>query len=199
MKIFSKLRKIIFLSNLYFNKITNKPLKVVIGAGNTVFKGWLLTDIDFLDITDEENWSRYFKEGEISNILAEHVWEHLTREESKVSLENCFKFLKKDGNLRIAVPDGNFPNEQYINYVRPGGDGAGADDHKILYTYRSLGDELERAGFAVRLIEYFNESGQFVRQELDIEKGFVHRSYEYDKRNKDGINYTSIIIDGIKK
>lgn len=188
-----------FIVYLHYFKKKNIPLKLNIGAGGTKISGWLSTDINTLEITSAHNWELFFESNEISNILAEHVWEHLTKGESKKALDNCFKFLKKGGRLRIAVPDGNFPDKNYINYVQPDGCGPGSKDHKILYTYTSLRDELEDAGFEVQLIEYFDENGFFVKNEWSAEEGFVHRSFEFDKRNKKELKYTSLIVDGIKK
>ena len=131
--------------------------------------------------------------------MAEHVWEHLIIEDAKIGLENCYKYLKKGGRFRIAVPDGFHPDPDYINYVKPGGHGAGADDHKVLYNYKSFGKCLEESGFRVNLLEYFDEQGNFHYQEWDPEDGMIKRSKRFDKRNKDGkLNYTSLIIDGIK-
>ena len=57
---------------------------------------------------------------------------------------NCYEFLRPGGRLRIAVPDGFHPEPGYIEYVRPGGTGIGADDHKVLYNYQSLRKLLEK-------------------------------------------------------
>ncbi len=49
------------------------------------------------------------------------------------------------------------------------------------------------------LLEYFDENNRFISHEWDKEKGFIHRSIKFDKRNSDGQpNYTSLIIDAIK-
>ena len=68
-------------------------------------------------------------------ILAEHVWEHLDCFAAIVAAQNCFKYLKPGGYIRVAVPDGWHPDKDYIDYVKPGGWGAGSDDHHVLYTY----------------------------------------------------------------
>jgi len=52
--------------------------------------------------------------------------------------KNAFDFLRIGGTLRIAVPDGCHPDPNYIEHVRPGGTGAGADDHQFLYTYKTI-------------------------------------------------------------
>lgn len=97
------------------------------------------------------------------------------------------------------MPDGYHNKEEYINYVRPGGSGAGADDHKVLYTYKSLTKIFQDAGFHVKLLEYFDENGKFHFTEWNERDGMIHRSVRFDERNcNDELNYTSIIIDAVK-
>ncbi len=177
-----------------------KPLKIVIGASGIYDQGWIATDIEQLNILVSKDWEKYFKTNSIDAILAEHVWEHLTSEEAYVAAKNCNQFLKPNGYIRVAVPDGFNISSDYINKVKPGGTGAGSDDHKVLYNYKSLSHVFETAGFTVELIEYFDEQGMFHRTEWNSENGLIHRSSRYDERNREGhLNYTSIIIDAFKR
>lgn len=192
-----KLKKLVFLFKIKIYGFRNKKVKIVIGAGGIRFKGWLSTSKNILNITCKKDWEKYFKKKKISNILAEHVWEHLTKKDSVKGLKNCFKYLKKGGNLRIAVPDGNSSDKNYIDYVKPGGNGPGADDHKRLYTYKSLSSELEEAGFIVKLIEYFDEEKKFRINKWSAKDGYIFRSSK-NVQNKHAKN-KSLIVDGIKK
>src|SRR5690349_18664525 len=94
-------------------RASTPPYKVVVGAGNTNFAGWLLTDEHTLNLLREETWLRYFRPNSIQAILAEHVWEHLTPDDGYAAAQNCFTFLKPGGYLRIAVPDGFHPDPVY--------------------------------------------------------------------------------------
>lgn len=176
-----------------------KKIKVVLGAGDIPSDGWIVTDIHTLNVTREEDFSRICRSHIITNLFAEHVWEHLSDSDTEIANRNCYKFLEKGGILRIAVPDGYFPDPHYIDYVKPGGHGAGADDHKILYNYKTLTKSLEKAGFKVKLLEYWDENGIFHFHEWTDEGGHVLRSKRYDKRNLNGqLGYTSLIVDAIK-
>ena len=138
--------------------------------------------------------------GVLFRLGAEHVWEHLTHSEGKIAAGYCYRFLKKDGYLRIAVPDGNHPSHEYIEMVRVGGKGCGSDDHKILYDQNSLSELLTSCGFLVNLIEYFDSEGDFHSKEWDPAKGMIHRSANNDSRNTNGqLVYTSLIIDAVKR
>lgn len=174
-------------------------LQLIIGAGSTDYPGWLSTDIRQLNILKEKDW-HCFKGKMITNILAEHVWEHLSLKDARIANLHCYKYLADKGKLRIAVPDGFFPDSDYIDYVKPGGTGAGADDHKVLYNYKLMQAELEKAGFKVELLEYWDEEGVFHFNPWEVEEGgMVGRSKRFDERNAAGqLNYTSLIVDAIK-
>jgi len=177
-----------------------KKIKFNIGSsGINSGDDWFATDIDTLDITKYENWRRHLFFLRLDNIIAEHVWEHLTDTDTQLANKNCFRVLKKKGVLRIAVPDGFHPDKNYIEYVKPGGNGAGAEDHKILYTYKTMKDRLEKVGFTVNLLEYWDEQGKFHFTDWSDEGGRIRRSKRYDHRNNDGkLNYTSLIVDAVK-
>jgi len=186
-----------FLNLLATNK--SKPLKIVIGSGQRFTESWIPSEAHFLDLLEPKTWLKYFQKGQIDALLAEHVWEHLTPEQGKVAANTCNLFLKKGGRLRVAVPDGFHPDPEYINYVKPGGHGYGADDHKVLYNYNSFSSLFSDCGFKIETLEYFDENGEFHSKNWSNEDGYIYRSIRYDKRNNDGNpNYTSLIIDAIK-
>jgi predicted SAM-dependent methyltransferase len=177
-----------------------RPLRIVLGASGIFDAGWIPTDIGVLDILDERHWRRLFGENPLDAILAEHVWEHLTPEQGLRAARHCFDFLNPGGYLRVAVPDGYHPDPAYIEWVRVGGNGPGADDHKVLYNCDSFRKLFESAGFDVEMLEYFDAAGSFHGVDWDPATGTIHRSRRFDERNRDGrLNYTSIILDARKQ
>ena len=61
--------------------------------------------------------------------------EHLTDSELELMVQNFYRYSNQNVNIRIAVPDGFHKDKNYINTVKPGGTGEGADDHKNLFNY----------------------------------------------------------------
>lgn len=180
------------------NRIANsEPIKIVLGAGDVWYgHDWIATNQEDLDILVTDDWKFLFGDFKADYIVAEHVWEHFDEKQAVRGLRNVFNFLKKGGNFRIAVPDGYFPNEDYISHVKPGGIGAGADDHKILYNHKTFVEVLEKVPFMTTLIEYWDENGEFHNTGWKSEIGHISRSRFNDERNNDlEINYTSIIVD----
>jgi predicted SAM-dependent methyltransferase len=150
--------------------LAGKALKqIVIGSSSTGIGGWVSTDKETLNLLSESTWMAYFSPNSLDAILAEHVWEHLS------------------------------PDPAYIEGVRPGGTGPGAEDHKVLYTYASFRELFANLGFDVRLLEYFDEQGQFQCNDWNPSDGMIRRSQRFDPRNfARQLSYTSIILDAVK-
>ena len=175
----------------------NLPIKLIIGAGETKQSNWISTDKINLNILNKNDFDKFFFKNEITNIIAEHVFEHLTLDEGLIAIKNFEEYLLKGGRIRIAVPDGFFPKKEYIEYVKPGGCGPGAEDHKILYNYNNI-QKLFDDKFKIEFLEYFDESGVLKTRDWKVSDGFVSRSVNYDERNINKIEYTSLIIDAVK-
>ncbi len=173
--------------------------RLIIGASSRSWPGWIATDQQELDLLRPRDWESQFPPASLDALLAEHVWEHLSLDQGLAAARLAFRFLQPGGHLRVAVPDGCHPSHDYREWVRPGGTGPGAADHKVLYTSATLAELFARAGFAVRLLEYFDEQGQFHAREWDPEQGMIVRSQRFDPRNAGGeLRYTSLILDAIK-
>ena len=171
----------------------------MIGSSGVFSAGWIPTEIETLNLLRPSDWQKHFSQHTPSAILAEHVWEHLTLADGATAAKICFQYLRPGGHLRLAVPDGFNPDPNYLEWVRPGGTGAGADDHKVLYTHESLSQLLAMAGFKVELLEYFDADGKFHFSDWNPQDGMIHRSRRFDQRNRDGrLDYTSLNVDAHK-
>lgn len=174
-------------------------IKLVVGAAGTAYEGWISTNIDDLNLCKKKDWKMLFRKNSINRILAEHVWEHLTFEEGRSAIANALPYLRVGGRIRLAVPDGFHPDKDYIDMVKPGGNGVGSEDHKLLFNYQLIQKLCESLPCQIKFLEYFDEHGIFNRQNWSPEDGMILRSAEYDRRNKDGqLHYTSLIADIIK-
>lgn len=175
------------------------PLRIVVGAAHTLYEGWISTNIDSLNLLDLSDWQTVVGDLKLDRVLAEHVWEHLSPGDGIVALKHVAAHLRPGGRIRIAVPDGHHPDPDYIEHVRPGGAGPGADDHKILYTAEILEAALREAGLIPERLEYWDASGEFHAADWEPADGKVMRSLRFDLRNAGGEpKYTSLLIDGIK-
>lgn len=73
LKTFRQSLKLIF----HFSKM--KKIKFNVGSGGTNKDySWYATDMKNLDITKDKDWRKLLFIFGLDNIMAEHVWEHLT-------------------------------------------------------------------------------------------------------------------------
>ena len=177
-------------------------MKIIIGAGSTVYTGWLSTQKAELNVLNRADFEKQFEENSIDAMLAEHVWEHMTEQEGIQAAKNCYAFLKGGGYIRCAVPDRHFRNEWYQNMVQVGGPGPTdhpAYTHKIVYDYQTFKAVFEAAGFKVELLEYCDEHGLFHYQYWNEADGKIGRSLRFDTRNSpEKLGMVSIILDAKK-
>lgn len=187
------------------------PLRLTIGSGGLSQPGWIESDsrtplpdrsplvrvmqrtILQLDVTNVTDWETYFFPKTIRAIVCEHVFEHLDDSALCRSLTLCRRFLCRNGRLRIAVPDGNRPDNKYLNAVRPPADG-----HQQLFTIDSISALLQDVGFRVEPLEYYDRNHKFHRCPWNVSEGLVYRSYGRDTQQEFQFRdhcYTSIIVD----
>lgn len=180
---------------------TEREIKIIVGAAETYQAGWYSTNEQWLDITLGTDWDRLFQCRPIlQNIVAEHVFEHLTEDEAVAALGHMYRYLLPGGRVRIAVPDGNNPDLEYIRQVGISGVGPDAADHKQLLTVDALEHIFARAGFKSSLVEGYCSNGNLICKPWLPEDGYILRSRqnEPDGRWQFRDAHTSLIVDGVK-
>lgn len=200
-------------------------LNVAVGVAGEKQMGWLHLLQSELDVTKEEDWNRHFQPGSINNILAEHVWEHLTWTQAHKATRLCFRFLKPGGRLRLAVPDAMHASTFIVDAVSATGSLAHEHGHLVDYNYKLIGRLLSEEGFEIQFQDWWDENKNFYSNYSgNDDHGYVIRSYAnwpkhpstyrepkvyqrlvdsypLDKRDgfiARGISHTSLIVDGIK-
>ncbi|MFA6074910.1 MAG: SAM-dependent methyltransferase [Negativicutes bacterium] len=178
-------------------------LCVIIGASKQNYQGWLSTQREQLDLLIPSDWEKMFGERKLAAILSEHVWEHLNFDEGVAAAKTCYQYLRSGGYVRCAVPDGYFPDEQYQKMVQIGGPGPvdhPAASHVIVHNYQTLKNMFEAAGFVVKLLEYWDETGEFHYRPWAVTGGYIGRSLLFHDYNKQGkIGFTSLLVDAVKE
>ena len=181
-------------------------LCVAIGAGSQRWDGWVPTNKEELNLTDRASFEKWFGSRRASALLCEHTWEHLDDQEARNAAHMCFDFMQPGARLRVAVPDGPFPDAEYQRTVQVGGPGPAdhpAADHQVVYNYRTLPPVFEAAGFEVALLEWWDETPTFPQRPWDLADGPVARATKLDTRNaawrkgEGPPGLTSLLIDAI--
>ncbi len=133
-------------------------MKLHVGCGNVILPGWTNLDIEKLpgvDIVDDITTLTKIPDNSCDIIYASHVLEHVGRNEFEDVIRIWNYKLKKNGILRIAVPD----FEKVITWYQrtkhiidivglvSGGQKTKYDYHKMIYDKKSLTEILLKMGF----------------------------------------------------
>jgi predicted SAM-dependent methyltransferase len=202
-------KAVVYLSrrqSIRFPVAANRPLQIIVGAAMTHQEGWYSTNEQWLDITREDHWREVFHgKALLTRVLAEHVFEHLTPDETRRALGLVARHMRSGGRIRIAVPDGYHPDPTYLRHVGIGGIGADAEDHKQLLNCDSLMQYLREAGFSADLKEGYRRHGELVQTPLDLDDGLVvrSRSNASTMAGRAGWDFadanTSLVVDGMRQ
>lgn len=122
-------------------------------------------------------------DNSVELLYCSHVLEHLTLEELRHSLENCYRYLKPDGIFRLVVPDLEFMAQQYVKSTSPEAalefmrvtwlgkerrqrslasffqEWISGSQHLWMWDYKSLSVELKKVGFKDIRRAYIGDSG----------------------------------------
>jgi SAM-dependent methyltransferase len=168
--------------------------KLQLGAGGNAMDGWLNSDLlprpleIFVDVTRPLP----FPDRSFDYVFSEHQIEHILYPDGVFMLRECFRVLKPGGVLRIATPDlerivGLYAAEKtevqqrYIRFATdsfiPETSDYGACfvvncdvrnwDHKFIYDFATLAQEMHRAGFVDVSRHEAGESGHEVLRGLE--------------------------------
>lgn len=206
-------------------RITGDLIRVALGVATERQPGWIGLVQAELDVTSEADWSRRFAQDSIDNILAEHVWEHLTWSQARRAARLAFRYLKPGGRLRLAVPDTLHASRFIVDAVSATGSLADEHGHLVDYNHGLMSRLLGEAGFTVQLLDWWDEAGEFHNHYGGADgHGYIMRSHvnwpnhanDYLKPEtlrrivestpepqrqrlvERRINHTSLIVDGIK-
>lgn len=146
-------------------------------------------------------WLRFFEpKVSIAKMSDEDSIQYFSRDELSAYAKNVFDFLIPGGYFRIAVPDKNNPGffSQFIynpNSLFQKFFISSKFKRKIqnFYDLDSLSQILEEIGFIIRPLEYFDENGNFVKNNhWDIKGDLI----EHQSGNWRKIRF--LIVDAVK-
>lgn len=128
---------------------TDQPVRLNIGAGDTVIDGFTPIDRKF----GTEAYPLNYADGSVEEIRCSHMLEHLPFKDLLPALREWYRVLRPGGLIRIAVPD----LEKIIElrqkgdpkwrFYLMGGQTDGNDFHKCVFDEEHLAAYMAEAGF----------------------------------------------------
>jgi predicted SAM-dependent methyltransferase len=145
--------------------------KLNLGCGYDYKKGWINLDFDKSvnsDVTADLTKKLSFKNNDIDFILLQDVLEHLTKEDAKNLLKECFRILKANGKIKIRIPDiyqifNCFKDDPEVLFRFIYGDTSINDKlgtHKFGYSKKSLEKLLKSIGYVT--LDFKNEATNII-------------------------------------
>ncbi len=133
-------------------------MKLHLGCGKKHIPGFVHVDIEdhpHIDFRMPVNQLTFAQDNSVELIYASHVLEHFGRHEVDQVLGEWFRVLRKEGILRIAVPDFGAVCQRYHETAELGeliglvcgGQRNEYDYHKMVFDEKLLGARLRDAGF----------------------------------------------------
>jgi predicted SAM-dependent methyltransferase/GR25 family glycosyltransferase involved in LPS biosynthesis len=163
-----------------------KP-RLNLGCGAQVHPEW--TNVDIMPqhpgaFNHDLNKPLPFADASFEVVYHSHVLEHLTKEQGKAFVAECYRVLKPGGILRVVVPDLETIALLYPENLdkAESGDGRASDRHKWMYDRRLLGRLLAESGFDRVAIRKAGESSI-----LEFGKYFLDRMPDGSTRKPDSL------------
>jgi predicted SAM-dependent methyltransferase len=131
--------------------------------------GWITIDLTGADIAHDLRKGIPFASDSVDRIYTSHMLEHIPFKELLVFLDECYRVLKKDGELSVCVPDAGryisaYAERRYFRQSNKGYQPAVPDTgslldqinyiaymnqlHKYMFDEENLVNTLKRAPFA---------------------------------------------------
>jgi predicted SAM-dependent methyltransferase len=140
-----------------------------------------------------------FKDNSISCIHSEDFIEHISLDDGKFFLRECFRVLKQDGFLRIVTPDLHSFVLGYMNrdpralqwyketfgcrtFAEMLNTGMRMAGHTFLYDRETLRIILEEAGFSVKETEYLKSDVEEF-ENIDVRGDGVHIYFHCQRKD----------------
>lgn len=154
-----------------------KCIKLNIGCGEKKFKGWINVDLGLnSDLNIDVRDGLPFKDNSVDFIYNEHFLEHLSFNECYKVLLEFYRCLKKDGVVRMALPDLDYIIKKYnqdwknqdwlswsrYKFIKTRGQminfSIRGSNHKYLYNQEDLRNQLIKVNFKEIICCDFNKS-----------------------------------------
>ena len=173
---------------------TDNLVKLNLGSFLDMFyEGWI--NIDILPLHEFAKAQAYnflqhdvttglpYKDKSVDIIMSNHMLEHITRDDGKKLLAECYRVLKSGGIIRFSVPDTKLITQKYMDgdineyrYINVGVEQAEDDaeayyslllsGHLTIFDEQSLTKMLENAGFKdIKKVGPFESRSEHIKKQ----------------------------------
>lgn len=129
-------------------------MRLNVGCGEFYRDGWINVD-SFEGLKADQHWSIVepwpYSDGEIVEIYAGHVVEHLDEHDAETAFAEALRVLRPGGRLMVVAPDMEKADEHFgLGHIhRRGGHRWPGDEHRWQTTEDAVAERMAAVGFVV--------------------------------------------------
>jgi len=165
-----------------------KPLYLNLGGSvnchpNPGYENYISVDINPPDMECAVKWDLRkaipLPDDSVDRVLSEDFLEHVTVEDIRSIICECFRVLKPGGFMRIGVPDYN--NTKDRPYLKKGKDPR-FPEHITLTNHDIMQKIISQTPFRRYRFYHYWDGDEFVKEDIDYSVGIVKRTPDNDVR-----------------
>jgi len=167
---------------------SQEPLYLNLGGGGNCHPKKGYRDYVAVDINPpDDSWAiRHdlrealpLPDSSVTRIHSEDFLEHLTVEEIKAVLLECFRLLRTDGVMRIGVPDFNNPKDR--SCLEKGIDPRDPK-HVTMTNYKLMKELIDNSPFPRHKFYHYWDGEEIIQEPIDYSSGMIKRTPGSDPR-----------------
>lgn len=132
-----------------------------LGCGHRYHPGWV--NVDFRStgpgvLALDLHRSLPFGDREFDAVYHSHLLEHLPKSQAPIFLRECWRVLKPEGFLRVAVPDLEQMARLYLLYLEKALAGDGEAENRYEWILLEMFDQIVRNHSGGEMLEYWKQN-----------------------------------------
>jgi predicted SAM-dependent methyltransferase len=141
----------------------NKLPYLNLGCGSTYNAAW--TNVDFISTGKDVIACNLLagiplSDNSFEAVYHSHVLEHFPKDKALFFIKECYRVLKKDGTIRVAIPDLEQIALNYIKYLKEAVDKVPKADVKYEWTMLEMYDQVVRSKSGGEMIDYIKDAAK---------------------------------------
>lgn len=175
-----------------------------LGCGNNFHEDWI--NIDFVSNSKKVFTHNLLngiprKNNSTDVVYHSHVLEHFSRDEGYLFMKECYRVLKPNGIIRIAVPDLEAIVKEYLRHLEQATSGNTKSKLNYEWIVLEMFDQMVRNTSGGKMKEYLNQkelaNEHYVYSRIGLEGKKIRYSFLNEKRHSTNKNDTK--SNSIKK
>ncbi len=166
-----------------------------LGCGNNFHEDWI--NIDFVSNSKKVITHNLLngiprENNSIHVVYHSHVLEHFSRDDGNLFMKECYRVLKTNGIIRIAVPDLETIVKEYLRHLEQATNGNSESKSNYDWIVLEMFDQMVRNSSGGKMKDYLHQkelaNEQYVYSRIGLEGKKIRNSFLNEKRHSTNKN-----------